>query len=1527
MSESYADVTSHVVFVHGLGGDPIGTWTSLASPDAFWPTWLEEDIERIGIWTLSYDAPKTNWRGAALAIPDRANDVLDRLLAEPRISTGNIAFVGHSLGGVVVIATLLAAHRDRESDQRKANFLARSRKVAFLGTPHRGALLASLGNAGRALFRPSAAADALKLEDANLRDLNTRYKQLAADYRIQHLVMVEGWPEQVFGFRLPNWLGRVVQPGSADPGLPVTPKIMDADHRTVSRPKGKTDPIYTEVRDFLASPPESQPRLTKLEEAADRQASELERIAEALEKVAPSTPGVFSPVVIDQEAQRRLERLRKSRWFGEFKTPEETRTFIDEILNGELSAAGLPVKSEVLAWCSRILSVVSIDEATSAYEAIPNKRIPAALIAACFLDVARGHIEIALGKLDVLGTPQARSAAFISVLNKRGAEAALSWLVAAKLTIDDLDPDGKVSLLKTYLQQSEWDAAIDAADSLTEVDFDAAPVLILASADANLAQAVSEQLRQNALETHLIDVHFPLSLEQKALHHRRVAQQLFQTTGAVAARLGLPNVAAMANDKSLWLRLRDPVIDHSAREELASSMLDPTFFLRRLYMAFGFGLPIDLVEAEEKVNRATALSGGTSYDAGIARLALVFRADDPRERLAYLQKHRKQLAATIGEPMVALTEIEFLARADRIDEAQAALDALKRSSVPPEDEVTNRLALLIEESRGSDPVATRLAAYEASGDITDLNNLVLAYENTKNWPRLTEYGQALFKLTGDAADAHRYAHALYEMRDFEGIFKLLSEYPALRDQSKNLRLLECQCLYESGRLNDAREKLLQIRGQGDVRAVWSLLVHVAIASGDWESVSPLIEEEWDSRNDREAVQLLRAGYLAQRIGSPRGRDLIRAAVAKANGDAGLLVSAYSAAAEAGWESSNEVSGWLQSAAQNSTAEGPIQTISMQELVNLPSGWDKRRRNAWSLLSKGDTPIFTAAHALNRTLLSLFLVPALTNLNVDDVRRRAFVFAYSGARKKHRLVPKSVAMEGTSLLTAEFAGVLSETIDLFERIFIPHATMGWLLEEKSNVQFHQPSQVLQAKALRKLLSDKSLFEMTPSNPAPAKLIEEVGETLAEMLASANEVRIEDGPQRIVVRGGPVYRASSLMTELASIDAYRPILCSCANVVEYLFHAGLISSAQADSALAALQVREEQWPTPPAILPGAQLYLDDLAVSHFEFLGLLDKLHRAGLVPFISRARVQEASDLISYDEVAGDVVATVERVRTKLSEGIRTGKVVLGALSHTESSNDTLNALNSNPTMGILRLVEVAEVGVVDDRFVNQHKAIASPVGSRPLLTSLDLLDVLLGAGRMTLAEWDEARVKLRNGGYGIIPVEREELSRLLKKAPFVNDKLAETAELKAIRNSVLRLRMSDILQLPREQEWLNGLVGAVLLAIRDEWVGEIEPNRAASVSDWLLELGDIRGWIHRLDEDVEGLRRRYLNSVRLLMMLPVCREDHQRADFWAWIESRILRQMKEEDPTSFSELVEISRRLIEEGADRIPEDLEIADEG
>lgn len=47
------------VFVHGLGGDPFGTWRHGEDESSSWPHWLTNDEgkrERIPVWLFDYSA-------------------------------------------------------------------------------------------------------------------------------------------------------------------------------------------------------------------------------------------------------------------------------------------------------------------------------------------------------------------------------------------------------------------------------------------------------------------------------------------------------------------------------------------------------------------------------------------------------------------------------------------------------------------------------------------------------------------------------------------------------------------------------------------------------------------------------------------------------------------------------------------------------------------------------------------------------------------------------------------------------------------------------------------------------------------------------------------------------------------------------------------------------------------------------------------------------------------------------------------------------------------------------------------------------------------------------------------------------------------------------------------------------------------------------------------------------------------------------------------------------------------------------
>jgi pimeloyl-ACP methyl ester carboxylesterase len=158
---------TNVIFVHGLGGDPWRTWQNGSDGRLFWPRWLAEDIEGLSIYSVGYEAPISRWRGTAMHFTDRATNVLARLLAEPQLRQGEIIFIGHSLGGLVIKQIVRTADSEAQHHADAADLIARISKVVFIATPHIGSDLAVWGDRLRIPVRPSAATICLVRNDPN----------------------------------------------------------------------------------------------------------------------------------------------------------------------------------------------------------------------------------------------------------------------------------------------------------------------------------------------------------------------------------------------------------------------------------------------------------------------------------------------------------------------------------------------------------------------------------------------------------------------------------------------------------------------------------------------------------------------------------------------------------------------------------------------------------------------------------------------------------------------------------------------------------------------------------------------------------------------------------------------------------------------------------------------------------------------------------------------------------------------------------------------------------------------------------------------------------------------------------------------------------------------------------------------------------------------------------------------------------------------------------------------------------------
>jgi tetratricopeptide (TPR) repeat protein/pimeloyl-ACP methyl ester carboxylesterase len=236
-----------VVFLHGLRGNPIDSWVSGSDDRSFWPRWLTEDIPGLAVYSVGYEASISRWRGTAMHLTDRATNVLARLLAEPRLQTGQLILIGHSLGGLVIKQLLRTAESQARHSANSAKLLERVDKVAFLATPHTGADLARWGDRLRILVRPSEATICLVRNDPNLRDLNFWYRDWANARGMSNLTLTETDPVRIFGM--------IVKPDNGDPGLAgPRPVPIRSNHRTICNPVDRNSDTYVLIREFIERP-------------------------------------------------------------------------------------------------------------------------------------------------------------------------------------------------------------------------------------------------------------------------------------------------------------------------------------------------------------------------------------------------------------------------------------------------------------------------------------------------------------------------------------------------------------------------------------------------------------------------------------------------------------------------------------------------------------------------------------------------------------------------------------------------------------------------------------------------------------------------------------------------------------------------------------------------------------------------------------------------------------------------------------------------------------------------------------------------------------------------------------------------------------------------------------------------------------------------------------------------------------------------------------------------------------------------
>lgn len=1085
------------------------------------------------------------------------------------------------------------------------------------------------------------------------------------------------------------------------------------------------------------------------------------RLSADLESVQPDVFAhpYFPTALVDQKIEDEVVVLRKSRFFVEFDRTRASLSLGTRLVEGELSGGTDEVRSRALCWCARLLSSTKELNKAEEYLAFAKSRSAASevVIADAFITSKKGDKSAALKALAGLDSPSSRSAALMIVTDHEGAEGALDWLERAGIETAALDPDGKYFLLMHQLEVGNWEVAQEALGEITDEDLETTPVLHHMQAITILLGTVPVELRDVVLKQLPFEAAgFPLAANVDAMGARREAQRHFSEAAEVARQLSCPGVAALEDEYALWLELKDPESCENGRRRLEAKLRDMKSALRLVPLGLQFGVKLDLEAVEHEIERQIAIHGGIRPDAAIARFTLAFTKKTPEEVANYVARHYDELSQCLDPKSIRFLQIEMLSRAGLPERANECLKILSEQGISVAEE--GRLRRIIAEAEGTDPIEARKTQFKDSGSLSDLVPLVDEFEHRQNWNDLCDYGALLFERTHSIQDAKRFAKALSNAHRTDRLVEFVRENLGLLQQSKALQMHYAWALYQEGELVEARVELAKLNDDqtdGNYRA---LQVNLGIALGDWNSLSAYAANEYRERNNRSAEDLMGAAQLALHLGLPEAKGLIFSAAAKGVDDAAILAAAYFSASSAGWEGDAEVVQWLYRAAELSGNDGPIQKMTLKDVLDRKPDWDRRESETWQLLSCGEIPLFLAAQSLNKSLIDMTLFPALANMLESDPRRRSVIPAFSGKRQPTSLdiAGTTVGMDATALLSLSFLNLIDKALDAFDLVYVPHSTLAWLFEEKQKAAFHQPSRIRDAHQIHNFLARDVLEKFIPSTVADSDLSVQVGDELAVLIAEAEKVRVEDDMQRIVVCSSPVHRLSSLMEEEADLTGHAAVMSSCLAVVEKLRMQGQITTEEEKRARAYLQLHEKPWPVQPEITDGAVLYLDDLAITYFLHLGILEKLQSAGFRPIASPREVSESNTLIAYEGISEKVSDAIERIRSAVNSRIESGMIKVGGWRSADESDE--QSISQHPTVGVIALAPDCDAVISDDRFLNQHSHVDGGSAQSVVFSTLDLLDALTSVGAISTDDLLEYRTLLRRAGYIFVPVSDDELA-------------------------------------------------------------------------------------------------------------------------------------------------------------------------
>jgi hypothetical protein len=1236
-------------------------------------------------------------------------------------------------------------------------------------------------------------------------------------------------------------------------------------------------------------------------------------------------PNTGPDPVHTEELKRTLDRLVRLRSIPGTEVPTDIRNLIKRIENGDLTHASMDQKLQTYYWAARIVGphdggLEDFDRYSNKYLDNPE-RDP---IKSAFLKAERLRIThefpAAAAAFSEIDMPDARTMQMHLIHQENGTEAALEWIESHQQAPDNLlNEVGLKNVLIMLAEKNRWEDAVTVAAETDVVTKRMHPDLLFVEGVLNAAMLLPEPERLKLLQGSDEGLHLEYVEGFKADEHRATAIAVMNEGYDLLTRIGATKRALACQRHLMWIRLQSEDHKDAAIKDLLALLANEQSALEFLPIALEFGISFDLAKIKLLLKRRKLAGLDNTYDR-YCEFRITLSEASTEELLKFIDENADRLRDILVDTSIIALRVECLAKLDRYQDAHELISK-HQGHLPNADIEMMRHVLANYEGK---PLTLSVKSPELELSYQRLKMTAQTLAKSQQWSALLPYARRLFALRRSVETLSELVRVLQlTLSDPTEIVSILEDnidlLQANTPQVRQLVLAQGWSHYQLGNVAQAIKIAVGLVGTDAEPGATTLQIQAGLRLGKWEAFPVIADRVLKDLKLFPKDLIFNLANLIADSDRHRAFELIGHTAEMYPDDANVQASSYFLASQLKLE--DEASGWLQRALalSENTEDGPMKAISLTELVDMAPKHHERQRELQRQYSSAEIPIHAFSELVGVTIAEILLASPNRNEKERDPRKRSFVPIRHGALPKVGLERSQVfSCDYTSILLLQYLGFLDNFISFAGTIFISPKFMDLLFMERRKIQFHQPSRVEEARVICALVSEGKL-KCLSANDFDDSLTSEVGDEMASLF---NAAAITGGK---VVAAQPIPKAGSLLELHANIGEHSRHLVGTRTILKLLEN--VLSPdvyVKADQYLASVD-RAEMKPTLNIVKK--PIYIDDLALKYFYISGLIDEVCNFSNDLYISKLTYDRARDLVSVAQNSSDLADQLDNIRLSIRKGLDSETIKLLRESHDAKEGGEYLRINALKDVVSCENVEVDTILVDDRSFVSLPKFQINDEREVVVAGILDLIRELEKRTYISKSNYQSALFRLRVGGFGLLPIEANELFDELKNVELVNGLLKETSTLRSIRENLLRVRSIKVVRLPEEAIWFNELRIVSLETIERIWQDEsIEANNARAISNWIFDviLPSAANWggavIMTAPDDVSTFTK--LMLAQLVSIGFQVSNSKRRKQYSAWVQAEVLSQVLHHNTLLIEELAGLFAKQTQALAKELHDDVD-----